>query len=353
MLDNKDFPPLPSQAQRKSRPTKKRQKGSSTAARRAQVTSLNDLPDELIVEVLDYLPGINLRHFHLLTLASLSLVNRRFNHIVAERLYAAYDSFFCTPYPFLRTVMSNPDLASHIKSISFNYGLQVHEERGLYLPSISDRQLIKDSLKGLHIPKFDWKQWASACNDRHVDQELIYATILLYAPNVTRLEIDDGVPIKTAARLPWWLYNFRKLVNGVDFGRVHKFQCLRSIRVDVSYLKLRHLAPLFRLRSMRKVTLVGLFEWTSVGEATKEELQRLYPSRASLIDELHMEMSFVEDDILKVVISSINKLKVFQYWSSTDHYMPNGQNSDGYWGISAQEGYVPYDLDHASNSWLR
>jgi hypothetical protein len=330
MLNKKEFPPLPSQARRKSRPTKKRRKGSPTTAQRAQATSLNDLPDELIVGILDYLPGIDLRHFQLLTLASLSLVNRRFNHIVADRLYAAYDSFFCTPYPFLRTVMSNPDLASHIKSISFNYGLEVHEERGLYVPSISDRQLIKDSLKGLHMPKFDWKLWASECNDRHVDQELIYATILLYTPNVTRLEIDDGVPIKTPGRLPWWLHNFRKIVNGVDFGRAHRFQQLRSIRVDVSYLRLRHLAPLFR-----------------------EELQRLFPSRASLIDELHMEMSFVEDDILEVLISGINKLKVFQYWSSTDQYMPNGQYSDDYWGTSAQEGYEPYNLDHASNSWLR
>ncbi|KAF2439959.1 hypothetical protein P171DRAFT_115223 [Karstenula rhodostoma CBS 690.94] len=355
MLSSKDFPPLPSQVQRKSRPTKKeppRSEGPPAATRRAHSASLNDLPDELIVEILDYLPGIDLQRFQLLTLASLSLTNRRFHRIVVDRLYSTYDSFFCTPYPFLRTVMCDADIASHVKFVSFKYGPTVHSERPPYVPSISDKQLIKDSLRSLEIPRFDWKQWASDCNDRQVDQELLYATMLLYTPNIARLEIDDGAPVETPGKLPRWLSHFRKIANGVDLGGVHRFQYLKSIRVDVQYLKLRHLAPLFRLRSMRKVTLVGLFEWTSTGETAKEELRRLFPNRSSLIDELQLEMSFVDDDLLNVVISGIKKLKVFRYWSSTDHFEVSGRHSDDYWGISGQQGYEPYGEIAASNSWF-
>ncbi|KAL5438771.1 hypothetical protein PMIN07_004832 [Paraphaeosphaeria minitans] len=351
MLSRKDFPPLPSHVQRKPKKMPRRNEDSPTAIRHARSASLNDLPDELIVEILDYLPGIDLQHFQLLTLASLSFTNRRFHRIVVDRFYSTYDSFFCTPYPFLRTVMCNKDIASHVKSISFSYGPNVHSDRPPYVSSIADKQLIKDSLRSLGIPKFDWKQWASDCNDREADQELIYATILLYTPNVTRLEIDDGAALEPPGRIPRWLNHFRKIANGVDFGLVHRFQYLKSIRVDVQYLKLRDLAPLFRLRSMRKVALVGLFERPFTGQAAKAELRRLFPNRGSPIDELQLEMSYVDNSVLDVVISGIKKLKIFRYWSSTDHFEVSGRNSDEYWGISGQEGYERYDETAASNSW--
>ncbi|KAJ4351857.1 uncharacterized protein N0V89_007201 [Didymosphaeria variabile] len=249
--------------------------------------------------------------------------------------------------------MSNPDLASLVKSISFKYGPNVHAERPSYVPSIPDKQLIKDSLKKLGITDFDWKQWASDCNDRNVEQEQLYATILLYTPNVAKLEIDDGALSAVEGKsnkLPWWLVHFRQFVNGRNFGRVQRFQHLRSIRVDVQYLKLRHLAPLFRLRSMRKVTLIGLVEWAHTEGDSKEALQRLF--RASVIDELHVEKSFVHDSVLDVVISCITHLRVFQYWSSRDQFMVNHRNSDDYWGLSDQAGYRPYNDTDPSNSWF-
>ena len=321
----------------------------------AHPTFLNDLPDEIILEILDYLPGIDLKHFQLLTLASLSRTNRRFHRIVTGRLYAAYDSFFCTPYLFLRTVMSSPGLASHVKSVSFRYGPNVHAERPDYVPSVSDKQLVKDSLKKLNIAKFDWKKWASDCNDRNVEQEQLYATILLYTPNVAKLEIDGGALAameQKPNKLPWWLVHFRHVVNGKDFGRVHRFQHLKCIRVDVQRLRLRHLAPIFRLPSMRKVTLIGLVEWAHTEEDSKEALQRLF--RVSFIDELHMEKSFVHDDVLDVVISCVKKLRGFRYWSSEDRYEVNGWSTDEYWGITEQEGYEPYPYeDEGRNSYDR
>lgn len=360
MLHSKDFPPLPSQAHVKTNPKKTQtpQDGlPSTPAKIAHSASLNDLPDELIIEILDYLPGIDLQHFQLLTLASLSLTDRRFHRIVMDRLYSTYDSFFCTPYPFLRTVMCNKDIASHVKAVSFKYGPDVHSDRPAYVPSISDKQSIKDSLKGLEMPNFDWKQWASDCNEREVDQELIYATILMYVPNVTRLEIDDGAAMEPPGRIPRWLNHFRKIANGVDLGRVHRFQHLKSVRVDVQYLQLRHLAPLFKLRSMRKLALVGLFERPPMLKSARDELRRLFPIRGSPIDELQLEMSCVADEVLEVVLVGIKKLRIFRYWSSADHFGANGRDGDDYWGISGQEGYELYDelqdeVD-TSNSWRR
>ncbi|KAL1596615.1 hypothetical protein SLS60_009263 [Paraconiothyrium brasiliense] len=247
---------------------------------------------------------------------------------------------------------SNPDLASHVKSISFRYGPNVHAERPKYVPSINDKQLIKDSLKKLGAADIDWKQWASDCNDQNVEQEQLYATILLFTANVESLEIDDGalsVVGETANKIPWWLVHFRHFVNGRSVGRVQRFQHLQSIRVDVQYLKLRHLAPIFRLRSMRKVTLIGLVEWAHTEEDSTEALRRLF--RVSPIHELHMEKSFVEDNVLDVVISCIAHLRAFRYWSSRDQFMVNGRNSDDYWGLSDQAGYRPPDDTDPSNTW--
>lgn len=350
MFSKAEFPPLPGRTQRglKSSPKTPRSEASRLAAKkqRRYVTSLNDLPDELIVEILDYLPGIDLQHFQLLTLANLSLTNRRLNRIVSERLYATFDSFFCTPYPFVRTVSCNTGLASQVKSVSFRYGPNAHEDRPVYSPSISDKQTIKDGLKRLNIP--DWKNFASDCNQVGAEQEHIYATLLLYTPNVTTLSIDDGA---LEYKIPDWLKILRHIVSGQGFGRGHRFEHLKSIRVDLQYLKLRHLAPILRLQSMRKVTLIGLVEWGNSKEDKPESLRRLLPAGSSQVEDLCLQESYLDAEVFGVLVSSIKKLRSFQYRSTDARFVVNGHGSADYWGDSDKQGFERYDEEDARNRY--
>lgn len=322
MLYHNEFPPLPSRA---GPPPAQSclKKASHEATKRLQpATSLHDLPDEILAQILDYLPGIDLQHFQLLTLVNLSLASRRLLRIVSDRLYAKYDSFFCTPYPFLRTLISNPAVASHVKSVSFKYGPNVHADRPAYAPSILDKQLIKDALKDSEIP--GWKSWASDCNSTDVDQEHLYATILMYTPNVEHLDIGDGAQSETEdplpdSEFPEWLMIVRQVVNGSFFGRVHRFEHLRSIRIDVQCLKLRHLAPIFRLRSMRKVTLTGLVELSHT-KAKLGLLRRLLPANCSSVEELELPRNWIHLEALDILLTSFRQLKSFQYYKDMEMF---------------------------------
>ncbi|KAF1978892.1 hypothetical protein BU23DRAFT_549596 [Bimuria novae-zelandiae CBS 107.79] len=340
MLKDRDFPPLPSQAPRKkTKPLAKR-------PCRREATGLNDLPVELVLEIISYLPGIDVQHFQLLTLTSLSLTNRRLHTIVGDRLYTSYDSLFCAPYPFLRTVMSNARLASHVKSMFIRYGPNSHADRLAYAPSIADKQLIKDGLKKLAMS--DWKVWASSCNETNSGAELLYATMLMCTPNVASLEIGDGA--LQPKSLPKWLWIIRQIVNGHFFGKVHRFEHLHSIRVDVQYLKLGHLAPVFKLRSMRKVTLIGLVEWAHLEDDRPDSLRRVLPAGISLVEEVHISKSFVHGDILDVLFSSFRKLKMFRYWS-TDERFVNGHAGVDYWRSPHAARVQAYNDDSAGNNY--
>ncbi|KAF2247382.1 hypothetical protein BU26DRAFT_400333, partial [Trematosphaeria pertusa] len=320
---DKNFPPLPTQ---KARQRKTRVRSDVTKIRSAKeagtVASLLALPDELLLDILAYLPCLDLEHFQLPALINLSLTNRRLHGLVSSKLYAAYNSFFCKPYPFLRTVISDRHLAKKVRSLTFNYGSGVHCERESYHSSVSDKKIIKEGLKELEIP--GWKSWATDCNDDGVEQELLYATILMHTPDVTSLDIDDG---SVSYKTPKWLELIRWAVSGARFGHMHQFSRLNSIRIHVAHLKLRHLAPVFRLPSLREFQIIGLIE---IGQrkGRADSLRRLIPTGASSIEALSLRSSFVNIDILSVLLNSVRTLKRFEYQHSEDRYLSLGDGEE-------------------------
>lgn len=369
MLSESDFPPLPSQAQQKTNSSPKRTDGNESSRemmkRQQPATTLNDLPAELLLGILEYLPGWTVcdtylyycagtigRHTHeLLTLVNLSLTSRRLHHIVSDRLYADFNSRFHNPYPFLRTMVSNPSLASHVKSISFRYGSErdwwderKYRDSAAYAPSVHDKQLIKDGFKKLGLP--NWKAWASDCNEASTEQEVIFAAILIYTPNVEHLDVCEG---ELSYRFAYWLRNLRHAVNGV--GEFHRFEHLRSIDVNLKYLKLRHLAPIFKLQSMRTVILTGLVEWAHTKEDEPEVLRRYYPARTSMVEDLQLKESFVEDSLLDVLLSCIVNLKTFHYDTCDDGFEINGDASTDYWGVDLKPEFERYGYDDTKNCY--
>ncbi|KAF2678806.1 hypothetical protein K458DRAFT_266529, partial [Lentithecium fluviatile CBS 122367] len=197
--------------------------------------------------------------------------------------------------------------------------------------SASDKKIIKEGLKVLEIP--GWKAWASACNDSNAEQELLYATILMHTPNIVSLDIDDGfVRYKT----PKWLDLIRWAVSGSPFGHIHQFSHLRSIRVDVLNLKPRHLCPLFKLQSLRKLKLIGLMEPGTAKVGKADYLRRLVPAASCPIDDFSLQESFINCEVLGVLLGFIRALERFEYQHADDRWLLRGDISEVYWSGSIE-----------------
>ena len=304
IINKKEFPPLPSQAKHKrhAKPSL-----APPERKRSIITTLDDLPDELLLGIIEYLPCPDWEGDKLKTVASLSLTNRRLHYMVEDKLYLAYNGFFHNPYLFLRACASNPRIAERVRALKFEYHMTTYDiGPESYCPSIPDRRDIKAALKRMDIP--DWKAWATKCNDEETNREILFATILMHTPKVAALDIQDG---KLPYGNPKWLDLIRYAVSGRGFGHMHLFQHLNSIRVDVGWLDLRQMMPLFRLPSLRALTLNDLVE----DEGSHPEITLANASivaGSSLIENLSIS-SYIRSSSVAVLLEACRALRIFEY----------------------------------------
>lgn len=309
-------------------------------------TSMLDLPDELLLQIISYIPGINMSDFQLPTLVNLSRTCRRMYNLVQENLYATFDSFFCEPYSFLRTVMGSPRVAESVHSFKISYGPQVHLDLPRLMNTMVDRRDIKAGFRNLAIP--DWKVWASECNEFGVEQEILFASIIMFCPNITSLEVDDD---ELRYRVPRWLEIINLAINSNPSGNLHQFTQLKTISIKANALKLRHLTPLFRLPTLSDLTISGLTEPvrqkgpTSGSRILKWSKSIKSPSLKHLI----LEGCFLDSAILALILDSCQALTKAHYihdYSRSERY-----SSRHWWHHSAAQWYhvnpkMWYDFDH-------
>ncbi|CAO2649771.1 Nn.00g010630.m01.CDS01 [Neocucurbitaria sp. VM-36] len=304
-----DFPPLPPQR------TRRRQQRSIDIA--ANISSprplgtaatIDDLPDELILEILEYLSGIDIEHFQLPTLVSLSLTSCRFHRIVAAELYAIYSSHFCEPYLFLRTVMTKPQLAKLVKHVEVSYGSWGHRNYKRYDATAQDKKTIKEGLRMLSIS--NWKSWTADCNAVDGATEALHSAILMYTPDIISLVIEDAGSYGQQG--PRWIDLIRKATTDISSMHTHRFEKLRSIRVGAGHYTINQLAPLFRLASLRQLCLNELVAFDIGGGAGPQALQRVVPQCCNNIEELQLEQSFLNMEILGVLVASPRKLRILK-----------------------------------------
>jgi len=324
IINERNFPLLPSQDARRRCATKREFRNNSSNPRIAgSHATLHHLPDELILQVLDYLPGINLNHFQLPTLINLALTSRRFYRIVIGTVYARYNSHFCEPYTFLRTMVSNSQLAEFVHDVNITFGLWIHCRGRRYLPTAKDKKAIKEALRTLGTS--DWKEWATQCNEDRSNDEALQTAILLHTPNVTSLSVLDGLSDRSRRRT--WFDLISKAAAGTLSEQTHRFEHLRSIKVDTRTSSLFDLAPLFRLQSLRKLHLCEVPEYEmgeckndhEDGERSALRLQRLIPRACNNLEELDLESTYYTKIHLEVLLSSPRYLKTFRYDVCLDH----------------------------------
>lgn len=323
IVNKSDFPPLPSQKSKRSRPNKSRDVARDHRPRIAgSFVTLDDLPDELILDIIDYLPGIDLQNFQLHTLLSLSLTTRHLHRVVSERIYATYDSYFCEPYLFLRTLISNPHLAGSVHHAKFRYGDEAHLERTRYLPNARDKKIVKEGMKALNFP--DWKGWASRCNADKVELDILHTAVMLHTPNLASLDVEDGhISAYSKAK---WPELIKKATTGEHFGHTHRFTALKSIRIDAQNMIIHHLVPLLRLQSLQKLHLRELSE-IELDMRAPAELRRVLPEGCNNLEELVLEECSLRFDALTTLISSARSLKSFRFDANQESVLLDGSGA--------------------------
>lgn len=319
-ITNDDFPPLPSQALKEQQPRGKK----ATNQRRClnpigRHATINELPDELILEVLRYLPGIDIQDFQLHALRSLSLTNHNLHRVVSDKLYCIYDSYFCEPYLFLRTLISNPSLGESVRHAKFRYGNDAHLERKRYLPTARDKKIIKQGMRALGFP--DWKGWATRCNSADVELDILHTAVMLHTPNLMKLEVEDGL-ISAYSRAKWPEL-IKKATTGDHFGHAHRFKALQSVHVDAQNMVLHHLVPILRLQSLRKIELRELSE-IELDSRAPAELRRVLPPGCNNLDELVLEECSLRYDALETLIASSRNLRSFRFDANQESVLLDG-----------------------------
>jgi hypothetical protein len=318
----RDFPLLPSQTTKRRPVDRSGIAGSSTKSRNSISTAtLSDLPDEILLEILRFLPGIDVGNFQLPSLLNLSLTSRRFHRIVTEKIYRTYDSLFCEPYRFTRAIIFNPGLAEKVQKVNIIFGSWSNRENVRYKPTAQDKKTVKEGIRALAIP--GWKDWVTDCNENRDKDETLYNVMLLHTPNITSLGVVDASAADHRwIRYPPWIDIISKASNGTLSKHTHRFEHLRSVRLNIRIAGLSQLAPMFRLQSLLFLSLQGMDELCCkqcIERETARSLQRLIPERCNNLEEICLESTFLRMRTLGVLIASSRHLKSFKYDVALDH----------------------------------
>ncbi|KAH7406507.1 hypothetical protein DE146DRAFT_713468 [Phaeosphaeria sp. MPI-PUGE-AT-0046c] len=296
-FDESDFPPLSVKIDPAALMFRTRDMGRQSD-HPGRFATISDLPDELLVGILDYLPEIDLQDHQLKAIVSFS--------------------FICEPYLFLRTVSTNTGLASLVRNADFSYLSWAHHDRRRYIATARDKKAVKEGFRALGLS--NWKQWATDCNTDNVELDTLHTAILMQTPNVESIILHDGeLGSMIASRAPKWIDLFRRANFVVSFRGMHWFEHLHTLRIEIQHMTLTSLAPVFNTPSLRKLCISGLLEYDQGMQRTKENLEHIIPRNCNSLDEFHLEHSFIQNDILRVLVSSAQALKVFNYTMSLDN----------------------------------
>lgn len=293
VVDELNFPPLPSQTFGSDNRETQR-----AAELKHFVATIIDLPNELISEILDYLSNDGI-HSQISALVSLSSTNRRFNRVVTDRLYATYYSQFCQPYLFLRSIISNPYLATLVRNVEIS---SLKGTRKRYAPTAQDKRIIKEGFRRLGTP--DWKTWANVCNTTGLDNT-VYSAILLHAPKIKSL-IQKGKGVHLNGPKAEGLNR-----TIISFEHTHAFQYLQMVEIKAVQHNLNQVLPFLCLQSLHRLVIVGL----SVSGPMRyiNALQRALTSSCNNIEELSLGHFYLHKTIFKALVSSSKRLKSLKY----------------------------------------
>ncbi|KAF2447018.1 hypothetical protein P171DRAFT_483078 [Karstenula rhodostoma CBS 690.94] len=306
-----------------------------------------NLPDELLLNIVQYIPSPKpdlkanphlswgVQRLPLSDYRSVSLVCQRLNRIVTGVMYAHYDheSDYVSSARFIRTLVENPLLARHVKSLKEIQPARlttVHLEP--YKRSVSSIECLCAISKQLHpqnaqsiilirniMRKKTMIELFQSGEDTVHDLEA--ALILALTPNIQTVALNwdpstaslwDGVQIRPGL-VPGWAVCLKMMTPGnrsFPYNPEHQFEHLRKLKVNMSGMRFSDISSVLRLPSL--VDLI-LFDYRKPRNSSDQpnDLDWKCPVKESRIRTIRLDEFDIHYSYLVELISSCQHLEAF------------------------------------------
>ncbi len=267
----------------------------------SQKSFFNELPEELIREILKLLSQSSLYQT--------ALVDRRLNRLSVPLLYESFESFdqvrnsMRSLYQFLRVTKK----VAHFSRITHRIAI-----RGS--PRISREQA---NISIAKTPQSNWARRIYADHEEygytHLEHGPDMAVLLLLSSNQNIHSIYVGLPSNSVGQnpdppLPIYLAPLRDWFSA-EGPRPTVFDNLSSLDFKMLYITWSTIAPLFRLPSLKRLTITGATEDKKYAPTKEVKIQ----SQSSSIKILHFPFCRISVRTIIAAVSSCKALQSFEY----------------------------------------
>ncbi|KAF1996989.1 hypothetical protein P154DRAFT_537502 [Amniculicola lignicola CBS 123094] len=223
-------------------------------------TYIDRLPDEVLLLVLEQLRPCCCRTRPRKDFHSLSLTSRRLGRLANNFLYEFFDSDTHDNARFTRTLIANPDLASRVKSMYWSIEPHAYPPmpKEKYIPTDKDKREFRQSVRQLGMPN------RGICLQLYQDGKVqdLFTVSLIHTPNIRELAIQDkSLANMNAAHTILQrelLGPILKAAQNKPVGNLPTYNQLSVLDIQMPYMRLEEVVQLFRLKSLRKLTLDGV-----------------------------------------------------------------------------------------------
>ncbi|KAF2448949.1 hypothetical protein P171DRAFT_428929 [Karstenula rhodostoma CBS 690.94] len=280
-------------------------------------STLLGLPDELLLGILNLIDGFA-HPWRTRSLSALSLACRRLHGVTKPYLYSTFSFHAGVPYLFLRTICLNPDLASQLKVIRWDYDTSASEQFS-YEPdvlAVKQKFHIDDAYDKLEHMAVQGNSVAVQLINYlklgrlYLGDQRALDVLLMFTPNLEHLEVAETY--RWDDHIHWFL---PILCRHCDFSRLTSATIQGPMRAP-NVLLLMFLPTMRRLElnqviEMRQETDRTL-QWDEHWGSFNLGLGSTNPPSSNL-EHLHMLDSYVDLEDVTQLVSLTRNLKSFVY----------------------------------------
>jgi hypothetical protein len=288
----------------------------TSLSQHAGVAPLENLPDEVLLLIMEHL-GAKSENRQMLYY-NMSLTSRRLNRAANECLYESFDTWEGDSGKFTRTLIQNAALAARVKILRWNCDIHALSYRRpkLTKPTSSDCCQLRESLQRLGIPTESRPQWlqlysGSASTD-------LLSVALLHTPNLKELMVNNSVVQSSDGYLRLLEHGMNELL-GTGFPDYSKIQ---TVAIIMGKSRLDDIYPLFSLLRLSSLTIVDLCKDYKHSPPEGSVLPSVRNPRTSFssITNLTIANSYISSEAIVELVSSCRALSSLGLTAITERH---------------------------------
>jgi hypothetical protein len=285
--------------------------------------SFGNLPEEIILEILDFFVETIYCTAQIRALYNLTLTSRQLYRLSKPYLYSYVDNRLVEPRKLLRTLIQEPQMTGRVRNLQWydDHGNLItcwkRKDKKYALTHIERRELCKKVEElGLINPRMYSRGFQMQRPKDHL------AAMLLLCPNIRTLDVCDTNVCcypRGYHAAPSWI----RMLGEVGFGDTkvlsQHFQHLSVIRIRLGPIRLLHIPPILNIRSLRSLMLEDVYQPDTIN---KWMWDFAVSPRTSPLKNLYVENSYIDSKSLAQMIGSVKALRLFCF--DFDNSVRNG-----------------------------